>query len=327
MLVTAILDPSALEPKYFKKNTDYRIQAQLLFRGILQNGLFLVDIHGLLLERTLKNLEGLPTQFGQSLLIFFAEIVKNRHYAKCNSSMPMNAQPLEVCSEFQRELSPDALFSSPENLQEFLQRSPQSPIEVLTLSNYIDSDFEKKRQSFSEGSPIFSTITTAELKELFSRVTRFAKHIDLWDKQMGQCNNPVNGANFRRGIAFILDTWQEDGYFQKKKLEIWAFESKRRQPRERTKSQEILKKEIVGLLEAQFRAEDCWEIDYHLNEDPDDKWHARYLQTEAVILNMERGFDFIERNGSPKHTHMSLCGKAQQELEDFKGMFLAVAPS
>ena len=116
MLVTLVIDPSALGRECLESSNDYLLQAELLFRGIHQNGLLLVDGKGLLAAKAAKNLSFLPTSISQNLMIWFEEIVKNRRVIKCGVYNESDLGSMEMCSIIQNQLNPDAVISSAENL-------------------------------------------------------------------------------------------------------------------------------------------------------------------------------------------------------------------
>src|SRR5262245_29800365 len=77
MLITAVLDPTAYNRSYFDQ-PGYRDNAEMFLRGIWTNGLLLVDPDGRLSERLQSEIEALPTSVGQSIAIWFQELLKNK---------------------------------------------------------------------------------------------------------------------------------------------------------------------------------------------------------------------------------------------------------
>ena len=166
---------------------------------------------------------------------------------------------------------------------------------------------------------MFNNISIEECRDIFGRTLRFTKNLHIYDKQIGRCVNEKSAASFRRGIEFILDVWKEKGHFQEKNVEIWTFIDHRHDKKRRTESSENLKTKIVGRLREKFPISDSWKIQYHLGEDTEQRWHARYLETDGAILLLERGFDFIDyETKTLKPTYLILIDKAQKELEDFR---------
>ena len=316
MLVTAVLDPSALEQENYKGDTDYQTQTRLLFLGILENGLLLVDQQGLLLEKIACSVKKLPPKIQQSTQILFEEIRKNKHIIECDLSGSLKADSLEVCFAIQRELSPDAIILSPRNFSNLLASNPKCPIEVFSLSNYIDSKFETLRRDYSNGSPFFSGISLDECRKLFNRLTRYTRRLHLWDKQLSRCYKAKDAARFYSGIEFILEGWDKNGFFDKKTLTVWTFNNNDRSGRQ--KSHRICETEIFDKLAAKYKKENGWEINCHFCEDRKNQWHARYMQTDAAVLLLERGFDFIGQKGKLKATSLVFLKRANEELENFK---------
>ena len=75
MLVSAVLDPSALDAEYF--DDLYTIQAEDFLKGIRRNGLLIIDSDRRLQKAFVEQIESAPSKYGQRLPILAAELFKN----------------------------------------------------------------------------------------------------------------------------------------------------------------------------------------------------------------------------------------------------------
>ncbi len=306
MIVTAIVDPSALNPKYLKKDV-YKLQVEQFLAGILKNGLLVSDREGKLLSEMKQRINASPSR-SQKIQIQFTEIVKsNKRVVKCEFS-PTGQDITKKCCELEGHLRPDVIIASHDHREYFQKNCPKT--KVITFTEYSDSDFEKERDQYMTELQPLHELKSCEWEDLFIRVVRFAKHLYIYDKQIGTGNNL---RHFRRGIEFILDLWKKHGYHFGGEPETRIYTCESRGDPESAKRE--IEKVLVDKLNKKFKLS----INLFVKEcNSEFRVHARYLQTQSTIILMERGFDFLEEDGSIKQTEIQLKPKSSKHLEKFR---------
>ena len=314
MLVTALVDPSALEPKYLQDKA-YKIQVDGFLAGILQNGLLISDRNGILLNRMGSKIKMLS--LAQTIQIRFEEILKNRRIVKYK--FPTTSQNTnKICYELERHRPPDVIIAGPGYLKNF--RSSCSESKVITFEEYSSSEFEEQRTQYMTALQPLHELEFDECKELFIRVVKFAKFLRIYDKQIGKGSN-LGG--FQKGIQFILSLWKEHGYFfEEKNAEVQIYTcgddskylSNKNYEVEKAKSR--INEDLISKLKKDFAGP----IKLFMKRDRYREFHARYLETQSTIILMERGFDFLRNNEEVKQTEIQLKPKSDRHLESFRNL-------
>ena len=224
MLVSAVLDPSAFEADCF--DDLYTIQAEDFLKGMEKNGLLIVD-SGRRLQDALRDRvksPALPIAHRKRLQSLVEELLKNRkrRIVECptapNSTSSDNL--LEIACNLKTETETDGLVVGNENFEK-LRFDPEPRHGIVPLSEYRDSDFEKKRQEYSAGFAPIDMLSRSEVDEMVIRSTRFSKWLRFYDAYIGTGDNT---SHFRKGIAYILNLWCEHGFLQPNKaLEVWRY--------------------------------------------------------------------------------------------------------
>ncbi len=293
--------------------------------GITENGLLIADEDELLIREMHERIKALPTQSGELLQKLFEEIRKAEdrrivaYRARIGSRVPQ-----EVCCELERHLRPDAVVASEANVAQFNTLCRES--EVILLSNYSYSNCEERRRKYNCLPPLHK-LEFRKCEDLFIRVLRFAKYVRIYDKQIGKGGN-MDG--FLRGISFILRLWRDYGYFASREdchVQIYTCEKEKVNPnfvdpgtmRENKDAVAKINAKLVSKLKRSFN----WPIRLVVKHDPDQDFHARYLQTQSAILWMDRGFDFLNWDGETmtiKQTEIVLRPKASDHLRDYRNL-------
>jgi len=215
MIVTAIVDPTALDRKYWKNDKLYRHQIELFLKDILTNGLLISDQNGKLLRELAEKIE--PIQGAKTL---FEEIKKNKRVVRYNYPT-RHQETWKICYELERFQPPDVIITGEDHRRDINDNTYYS--QAITFGNYLKSPFKEKRDSYLVVKPLHE-LEFSECKDLFTRVIQFASSIRIYDKQIGKGKNLPG---FRRGISFILDLWRKsDSYCNRKvEVEIYTFQS------------------------------------------------------------------------------------------------------
>lgn len=306
MLVSAVLDPSAFDSDYF--DNLYRIHAEDFLKGIIENGVLIVDSEGELREAFIKQIECLPGTAGQYLQILLAELLKiePRRFVACCvlSNGTASDDLLELACHLKKDTEADVLIVGPRSLETLT--SEQENVEgVIPLSKYRDSDFEKCRQKYRDGLGSIDTLSEPEVENMIIRTVRFSKCLEFYDRHIGQ---RTNTCHFYAGIEYILSLWRKHGFFVSDqdfgKVKIYACsvdcilagdtDSKKNKNKRKNKEQyENIVREIITPLEVEENSP--WSVKILIKDDPDNIFHARYLESEHAVVRVDRGFRLFKQ--------------------------------
>ena len=212
MLVSAVLDPSALEAKYF--DALYTIQTVDFLKGIQKNGLLIVDSENRLRDALVEQVKSLPIKPQQRLRFLIQELLlkkKSKRVIACfvslnnTSSVPL----LNLAYHLKTDTGADALVVGNESL-ETLKSSQRHGEGIVPLSEYRDSDFETERQRYENQVGPIDELSKSETEDIIIRTVRFTKWLRFYDPYIGRGNNTND---FRKGIEYILSLWYEHGFF------------------------------------------------------------------------------------------------------------------
>ena len=333
MLVSAVLDPSAFEADCF--DDLYTIQAEDFLKGIQENGLLIVD-SGRRLQDDLRDRvksPALPIAYRKRLQSLVEELLKNRkrRIVECatvpNSTSSDNL--LEIACNLKTETETDGLVVGNENFEK-LRFDPEHRHGIVPLSEYRDSDFEKKRQEYSAGFAPIDMLSRSEVDEMVIRSTRFSKWLRFYDAYIGTGDNT---SHFRKGIAYILNLWCEHGFFATEQgigsVEIYTCSGEQIRDDETDsakeskleRNQENYQKVVRELIEPLNSNEDFpWPIKLSVKDDPDSIFHARYLETQHAIIRIDRGFDLFKQNGEFRRNFFTLNMAESSHLRECRDL-------
>lgn len=212
MLVSAVLDPFAFDAGYF--DALYAIHAEDFLKGIRSNGLLIVDSDNRLRDALVSRIESIPIKYGQRLQILLAELLlkrKSKRVATCHVSphYASSTDLLDLTYHLKTVSEADALIVRNQGL-EVPNTSQQSGPDIVPLSEYRDSNFEKDRQRYEKQVGPIDTLPKSEVQEIIIRSIRFAKWLRFYDPYIGKGKNT---SAFRKGIEYILSLWYEHGFF------------------------------------------------------------------------------------------------------------------
>ena len=150
MLVSAVLDPSALDAEYF--DALYTIQTVDFLKGIQRNGLLIVDAENRLQDALVKQIVNLPIKPQQRLRFLIQEVLlkkKSKRVIVCFVSLNDTASVplLDLAYHLKTDTGADALVVGKESLEK-LKSDRRFNESIIPLSEYRDSDFETNRQRY-----------------------------------------------------------------------------------------------------------------------------------------------------------------------------------
>ena len=310
MLISAVADPLAFEIHCFD-TPGYRQQADLFLRGIISNGLLVVDSDANLQHQMINNIRKLSSKQGQSLSIRIEELLKNKRKRIIRShpfaGVVRTSDLFELAWSVFEKCEADALVSTENRLAQ-LKASGRTHSGIIPLSSYSESGLEDERNRYLVDLPPIDTLDFKDVEKLFFKVVKFSRWLRFYDKQIGKGQNT---SNFREGIEYILELWQRDGHFavrgdvdfveiitcQKERIlpgdSLHAYTSKR------ARNHEAYKKVVNSLLKP-LRSRFPWRIDLKVKDEGDISFHARHLQAQAAIVFLDFGFDLFVPRSSPR---------------------------
>lgn len=292
MLVSAVLDPSALDAEYF--DALYTIQTVDFLKGIQRNGLLIVDAENRLRDALVEQVKSLPIKPQQRLRFLIQELLlkkKSKRVIACfvslnnTSSVPL----LDLAYHLKADTGADALVVGDESL-ETLKSDQKHGADIVPLSEYRDSDFEKDRQRYENQVGPIDELSKSEMEDIIIRAVRFTKWLRFYDPYIGRGNNT---SDFREGIEYIVSLWYQDGFFSSQQgtgsVEIFTCSDQHIQVREQHRR-------IVQELTTPLKQRFPWPVNFLIKNDPNRIFHARYLETQHAVIRIERGFDFFNQN-------------------------------
>lgn len=290
MLVSAVPDPTAFDANYF--DAVYRIQAEVFLDGIEKNGLLIVDPERRLQNALISRIESLPDKYGQQLQIKIADILLNKKTRRTIkiptlSNNPSASNLLDLALQLKTDTDADVLIVGEDSLKT-LKAAQKENADIVPLSDYRDSNFEKCRQNYVSGLGPIDTIPRLEVDKLIRHTVRFTKWLRFYDPYIGKGNNT---REFGEGIEYILSLWKKHGFFMSQKgtgsVEIYTSRGRN----VKTQHQRIVK-EIIAPLKSQFP----WPVKVLIKINSGRIFHARYMETQHAIIRVDKGFDLFEKN-------------------------------
>lgn len=306
MLMFAVLDPLAFEKDNFD-NPAYSLQIKIFLKGVLSNGVLILDPNSQLKEKIMSLIEVVPIKYRQQVNILLEEIFiknKKRKTICCHQKAFSNkniSDLREIVAVIKDHCSLDAIITNQKgNL--YLATKGISVSDVVTLESYDESSFEEKRKRFFEEMPSMDSLPIEEFNEVIIRIVKFARWIRFFDPYIGK---GTNVQSFYKGIEHILNLWNDYGYFISQNnllVEIIASDvmDDDRRPIEAIKNgYEIVESQLLKKLKRKFPE---FKIELSIKDDTKTRiMHARYLQTQISNIQFDPGFDiFSNLNNSDK---------------------------
>ena len=323
MLVSAVLDPAAFDAEDF--DDLYAIHAEDFLQGIWRNGVLIVDSERKLQEELFKKAESLPIK-GNRLRTLLTDLLKEKSKRVAVPSIsPSNASLrdlLDLACHLKTDTKPDGLLVGGENFEK-LRFDPEHRHSIVPLSEYRDSNFEKERQRYCDGLGPIDTLSRSEVDEIVIRSVRFSKWLRFYDPYIGREDNTIR---FRRGIRYVLTLWHKHGFFAREQgignVEIFNcaegmqgdetnHAKQSRLARNQENHQKVVR-DIIEPLDNQFP----WPVRLFVKDDPNRIFHARFLETQHAIIQIDSGFDLFKPDGNFKRNFFTLNMPASSHLKE-----------
>lgn len=293
MLMTALVDPAAFDKKLFGGAYYGSCVKHFLEDMVIENGLLLADCKSRLIKDLERQINALPSKYGIPIQEYMVKALSNRR-----RFVELEAPSDSDLSSLIYRCPPDAIFTSPERVTCFKGSVP-TETSVLSFLDYQDSRFQNRRRRFQRGHLDLEQLGYTGSKEIFARTVRFAKKLGIYDKQIGRTNSR-GIKRFFEGIDYILDIWRKNGYFMTKnsfrEVDIYTCIKHGCSKEYRIQAIDRLRDELICPLQEKYsEGEKRCKIKLHLKMDNKNKMHARYLDAQAAILHIDRGFDFFYR--------------------------------
>lgn len=314
MLMSAVVQPEALASMHFE-TPGYRDQVEMLLRGMQSNGVLLVDSDRGLLDALSNRIEELGTKCGQQIKIRYEELRKPGRSrvvvtrCRCNAGIPL----LEAAKMVHESASSDALVVAPDAAKD-LQAGVGTYVDGLTpMAAYLSSAFETSRHAYLEEQPPLDRMGGEAFAQQIVRLTRFAKRLRFYDKQIG-ADSSLTG--FRRGIGKILSLWTENAYHDRAVLtaEIYTCVHLQKTQRPTEVVYARLKDDIAAALADSAGVP----VTLFFKHDPGHLTHDRFLQTDSLAVYFSKGFDFLEPDGSLHRCSMRVDNAAYDHLSEYR---------
>ena len=316
MLMSAVVDPSAFDESYFDEL--YTFQTVDFLKGIQRNGLLIVDSENRLRDALVERVKLLPIKSQQRLGFLIQELLlkkKSKRVIACfislnNTSAVSN---LDLAYHLKDDTGADALVVGKESI-ETLKSDSRFNDGIVPLSEYKDSDFEKDRQRYENQVGPIDKLSKLEIEDIIIRSVRFTKWLRFYDAYIGSGENT---SRFRRGIEYILSLWHEHGFFASQQGigEVEIYTCTEHVPNDNVNYvNRKIKRELMDRLKDKFPH--WWQIKLFVKSDPDAIFHARHLETQYAIVNVERGFDMFKTNGTFKRNFFTLQNAASSHLKE-----------
>lgn len=310
MLVNAVLEPSALDADYFHKDKSYVLQTKLFLKGIESNGVLIVDAEKELRDAIIKEYKSLPDKPRDRLKPLMESIFVQ------NSSKLIIACPLDDIPYRLRELTEaDALIVGDKSLERLKSAGSRSD-NIVALSEYDESVFEQKREQYANGTKRIDTLPKSEVDSFIVKAIRFAKRLKFYDPYIGRrdLKGRRNTKRFREGIKYVLSLWHDHAFLASQKgfggVDIFTC----RPPRENIQEYyEAIEEDFAKPLKEEFP----WiKITVIVKIDKRRIFHARFLETDRVIIGVDKGFDLFKPNGDFQPNFFTLEQARKEHLKD-----------
>jgi hypothetical protein len=326
MLMSAVIEPSAFDANYF--DAVYRIQAEDYLNGIERNGLLIVDSGKRLQDALISRIKSLPDKYGQQLLIKITELLLKKR-TKRTIAIPVSSNDvspsnlLDLAFQLKTDTKADALIVGEDSLKT-LKSEQKHGGDIVPLSEYRDSDFEANRQRYENQVGPIDTLPNTEVDDLIIHTVRFAKRLWFYDAYIGTGNNT---SRFRKGIKYILSLWEDHGFFASQQgignvkiftcnaAQIRDNETDHAKENKLEQNQENYRKIVRELIEP-LKNQFPWPVELIVKSDPDGIFHARYLETQHAIIQVERGFDLFKQTGEFRRNFFNLNMSHSSHLKD-----------
>ena len=222
------------------------------------------------------------------------------------ASEEIDAEEVEAAMHQAVEQLIDSLLVS-EDISRCITSSPDQ-VELTTLFEYLDSNFETLRKRWEEDGLLFGSGSYSEgdfLDMFLHKAVKYAKRIEIYDRLMGR----HYGDNYKYTITQFL-TWLREAHDDPSTCRVTLHCEK---PKGRTEQYMI---DTLSPLCASF--DQAKMQFYHPMDEPDQVErsmpHHRYIITDQLCIGIDRGMDFLDRH-SNTNRDVSMDYKSSSSLK------------
>lgn len=327
--MSSVLVPAALNEKYFSKS--YRNSLVAYLRGVRTNGVLLAASRKNFIKRVREEIETLPTRYGQQVGVLIEEILKEKNLVVNCTSESHPADEIDQAFSVMKFMKSDAILASSDLLENI------GNVEgCIDIEDYSVSDFENQRAGYMGGSSFLDKLEDGEVDDMFIRTVKYSRTLRFFDSYLGQNNQPWKIKRFTQGISYILTLWREHGIFNHEhscEIEFITLPIREKQEfqnsrsgRTRTKlvdnpslTHKLLVNELIIPLSKKFPE---FQLKLLVKKCDDrsarEKFHARFLQSQTAILQLDRGFDFIDDQGNFVATNIKWARGEIRHLQELR---------
>lgn len=304
MIISVVVDPNCFDDKYMEKPM-YLVGALSLFEGIKVNGVMLdVPKRRLLkaLSDKIKNLSSI--KYRQRLRIWLEEIAKNKKtYLAIDDPDPdirNTRDPSQLAAFVANKLQADALVTDRDFKNRVNVDADHLRVNDVSLSVYADNRVEKKREKFAHQLPPLDEMDWRETEDLFIRLVKHADWLRFYDRYIGKGKYTKR---FRRSLDYVLSLWKEHGVTNPGAGDVEIItrpvHPERPDDDENTDALDKVYRQLVRPLQQKYPA---MKPVLRVNKTGQGRFHARFLQTNHIIVSVDAGFDLLKGpvNGHPE---------------------------
>lgn len=275
----------------------YLVGALSLFQGIKVNGVILdVPKRRLLkaLSEKIKNLSSI--KYRKRLRILLVEIAKNKKTYLAIDGPDPDIQKTRDSSQLAAfvadKLDADALVTDRDFKNRVQLDDDSLSVNDVSLSVYVDNEVEKQRDKFAHQLPPIDTMDWQEAEELFIRLVKHADWLRFYDRYIGK-GRYIN--RYKRGLGYVLSLWEKYGVTNPGAGDVEIItrplNPKRSDDAENTKVLEKVFKQLVQPLQRDYPGMNPTLL---VNKESQGRFHARFLQTNHIIVSVDAGFDLLK---------------------------------
>jgi hypothetical protein len=296
MLISTVIDPLAFDPLMFAE-PGFPEKSEALLAGLVENGLLLVDSQERLREGIRKAAEQLVlSPKGRNTRIWIEEFLKlgNRRIVKAKQcdSPPQNLNSTESACHLGVKCATDAVVTSSVCANDTTIRAFVGK-PLLCVSDYSSlHSLEVHRKELAHDGFQLDVLPETTILDLLGSSVRFTCMLRFYDSQIGRAG--TNLRSFRDGVTRILEVFWTRGYFAKDPaclIEVYTKQHALNEAAFPRLSQDFL---------APLRNMHPWHVALFVKDDPLNRFHARFLETENILLNFDSGFDLLNARGQWK---------------------------
>lgn len=322
MIVSAVIDPESLDRVLFENDPLYGAGAQSFFETLEDAGVLLVDPDKRVLARLVDRVSSLPPKHGITIQGVLMDVLyKGKRLVKCSSGSGARSFS-DAIHALAKSNGPDGFVTHPDRIEQ--TREVVLEPQAITLDAYPTSELHATHRQLGSLPSSIHRWSQAQAQDAFARALRYAPYLRFFDKQIGK-GGRMGG--FERGIAYLLDVWHKcSAHADGGTVEIYTLAKHYVPPGSDTTHRvselrqigaaiDKVQTDLIQPLEKRFGNS----IQLHVKQAPPGDVHARHLRAGPILIQFDRGFDFIKANGDFKPSNpVKLDLRAFDDVIEFR---------